>query len=98
MERKKLLAMASEAGLGNLLVGDGLPTMWNGIDIGMLEHFAGLVSEEEREACASLCDENDSGHLKDGARACAYQIRERSNAEVTRPAAPFAAGPAGMEG
>lgn len=47
MERKDLIAMASEAGFGKLLTGDGLPTMWHGTDLEMLDRFAKLVYSAE---------------------------------------------------
>ena len=83
MERKDLIFMASEAGFGKLLTGDGLPTMWHWADLGMLERFAELVSAAEREACAKVCDDTaehygqDGGHVADH---CSLTIRARSNA------------------
>lgn len=43
MQRKDTIRLASEAGFGRLLSGDGLPTMWHGADLEMLERFANLV-------------------------------------------------------
>ena len=55
MERKDLINLASESGFGKLLTGDGLPTMWHGTDLGMLERFADLVAAAERDACKEAC-------------------------------------------
>lgn len=55
MERKDLIFMASEAGFGKLLTGDDLPSMWHGADLGMLERFAELVADHEREGCKEVC-------------------------------------------
>ena len=47
-----------------------------------LETFVALVREEEREACAKLCDEvhNRKGFMSDGnASECSDAIRARSN-------------------
>lgn len=89
MERKELIKLASEAGFGKLLTGDGLPTMWHGSDLEMLERFAELVAAAEREACAVACDEIAADYaavgpcayewMEQGAQSCAAAIRERSN-------------------
>lgn len=55
MERKDLIFMASEAGFGKLLTGDGLPSMWHGADLEMLERFAELVADHERVAAELRC-------------------------------------------
>ena len=47
-----------------------------------IERYAALVREEEREACAKLCDEvhNRKGFMSDGnASECSDAIRARSN-------------------
>ena len=60
MERRALIELASEAGFGKLLSGDGLPTMWHGSDLKMLERFADLVATAERERiCAAIKEEDD---------------------------------------
>ena len=41
-----------------------------------IEHFAGLVAEMEREACAKVCDEREKPNLY-GVRECAAAIRAR---------------------
>lgn len=56
MTRDEILQMAEQVGFGRLLTGDNLPTMWCGLDIVMIETFAHLVADREREACAKECE------------------------------------------
>ena len=44
-----------------------------------LEHFAELVRQDEREACAKLCDDLDRKWNQSGVRECAKAIRARNN-------------------
>jgi hypothetical protein len=41
-----------------------------------LERFAELIRQDEREACAKLCDERERSNLY-GVKECAAAIRER---------------------
>ena len=38
--------------------------------------------EEEREACAKVCDNNACDYTREGAEVCAAEIRARSNVEI----------------
>jgi hypothetical protein len=42
-----------------------------------LEHFAELVRQDEREACAKLCEERERANLY-GVKECAAAIRGRT--------------------
>jgi hypothetical protein len=44
-----------------------------------LERFAELVRQDEREACAKLCDDLDRKWNQSGVRECAKAIRARGN-------------------
>mgnify|MGYP006958835705 CR=1 FL=1 len=56
----EIIRMAQEAGLGKLLQGDGLPTMWHGRNLGEIEYFAALVAAAERERiCKDIKEEDD---------------------------------------
>lgn len=83
MKRSDLVDLASQAGFGKLLSGDGLPTMWCGYSLETIERFAQLVQEAEREACAQVCDEHRMIATNyDGAEwagSCATAIRARSD-------------------
>lgn len=52
MTHDDIIRMAQAAGFGTLLTGNGLPTMWHGQDLSMLEKFAELVAAEERKSIA----------------------------------------------
>ncbi|TJY57412.1 hypothetical protein E4T66_18570 [Sinimarinibacterium sp. CAU 1509] len=92
MDRKDVIALASAAGFGKLLTGDGLPTMWHGADLETLVRFAELVADKEREACAQsaegFTEHRDDRQWVPGSlydtlrRETAAAIRKRSNASA----------------
>lgn len=50
----------------------------NGLNLhGDIEHFAELIRQEEREACAKVCEERERANLY-GVKECAKSIRARS--------------------
>lgn len=53
MKRDEIIAMAKEAGSGDM----GLNVDGSDHLIGLFERFAALVAAAEREACAKVCDE-----------------------------------------
>lgn len=64
----------------------------------LAEEISRMAAEEEREACAKLCEENDARWDKiggDGGASleCAEAIRSRSNAPHEGPARASCAGP-----
>ena len=65
MNREDIIRMAREAGL------IGKPIFTEG-----LEHFAALVASAEREACAKVCEQDDSMRWSGAANA----IRARGQA------------------
>ena len=75
-----IIKLAQEAGL--LRSGEGWtePYRWGANEI---EHFAELVAEAEREACAKVCEARFMGDLNredQEARRCAEAIRKRGEA------------------
>jgi hypothetical protein len=74
---ERIKELAEQAGAGNL----GLEELDKYID---LERFAELVRQDEREACATLCDEafdyfdGDTGSLPYAAFHCSKAIRRRT--------------------
>jgi hypothetical protein len=68
--------LAEQAGIGYLYEYE-MKWAW----LGELEHFAELVRQDEREACAKLCDAVDAAHEGDYvlAKWCAEAIRARGN-------------------
>jgi hypothetical protein len=73
MTREDIIRMAQEAGF--YVSGDGI--LQGGDDDAGLEHFAYLVAEAEREACAKICEE---ASLKNWfAEDCVALIREQNN-------------------
>jgi hypothetical protein len=74
MTREDVIRMARRAGA--VFPGDGsYHTFERTID---LEHFAFLVAEVEREACAKVCEKTDDGTPYNLAEECAAVIRARS--------------------
>ena len=57
MDRKDVIRMAQEAELGQLLTGNGLPSMWYGRDLVQIKRFAALVAAAKQEECAKICDQ-----------------------------------------
>ena len=73
MTREDIIRMAREASF--YVSDDGI--LEGGDDDSGLEHFAYLVAEAEREACAKICEE---ASLKNWfAEDCVALIRERNN-------------------
>jgi hypothetical protein len=74
MTKSDILCMALEAGFNH-------PTKEKHTDYFMLERFAALVAEHEREQCAKVCedysDKSDIDHESHG-YACAEAIRNRT--------------------
>ena len=68
MTQDEIIEMAREAGLD--------PDLWNYTDA--FEVFAKLVAEHEREACAKVCAEDESG--RDSGGYYAEIIRARGEA------------------
>ena len=51
----------------------------NGLTLhGDVEHFAELIRQEEREACAKVCEDRERANLY-GVKECAAAIRARGN-------------------
>ena len=49
----------------------------NGLNLhGDIEHFAELVAQQEREACAKVCEKRERANLY-GVKECAAAIRAR---------------------
>ena len=70
MNREDIIRMANEAH-------GSITAQWWDMDVASLERFAVLVAQQEREACAKMCDylwEDDYS-----AYACAEAIRAREN-------------------
>ena len=70
MTQDEMIEMVRWSGLGMLLEVGGMDKC--------LEHFAKLVAEKEREACAKECDNAD--YLGIAAHHCANAIRARTKA------------------
>ena len=52
----------------------------NGLTLhGDIEHFAELVAQHEREACAKVCEQTNDGTPYNLAEACAEAVRARGN-------------------
>ena len=68
MNRDDVVRMAKEAEAWSLVDHDG---------IAALERFAKLVAEEEREACAAVCDKLGDEYADANPADCAFAIRER---------------------
>jgi hypothetical protein len=80
---EKLAELATQAGLG-VIRNKG----WHPLPIGSkhIEHFAQLVRQNEREACAKLCEDLQLTDLAirdwaDGTYDCAIAIRAKGNHE-----------------
>ena len=80
MTKEEIIQMANQANLPYDYVGGEL--MW----LDKLEHFAKLVAEKEREACAEICDgfylswidiQGRYEFMGEGASECAGAIRAR---------------------
>ena len=80
MTKEEIIQMANQANLPHDYVGGGL--MW----LDKLEHFAKLIAEKEREACAEICDgfylswidiQGRYEFMGEGASECAGAIRAR---------------------
>ena len=77
MTRDDIIRMAREA--HHELVTQDYPGHLGQLDpwtLRLLERFAALVAEAEREACANVCDERERANLY-GLKECAAAIRER---------------------
>ena len=79
MKREDIIRMAQEAEL--LRGGENWtePYRWG---VSQIEHFAELVAEAEREACAQVCEARFMGDLNredQEARRCAEAIRKRGD-------------------
>lgn len=78
MTRDDVIRMALECGLldarDDTLHDDGIAQF-----VGTLSDFAALVAQQEREACAMVCDERSDLFADEGgdARSCANAIRAR---------------------
>jgi hypothetical protein len=67
MKNEEIIEMARQAGL-EIVVGESLDGKVKTVrmpPINLLETFAKLVAEKEREACAKLLETTDLGGLKD---------------------------------
>ena len=73
MTREDIIRMAREAGFW--VSDNGI--LQGGDDDAGLEHFAYLVAEAEREACAKICEEVTRKNWL--AEDCVALIRERNN-------------------
>ena len=76
MSRGEIIAMATEAGSGDM----GLNVDGSDHLIGLFERFAALVAAKEREACARVCEGFKQGNSAtyiddDWADMCAAAIR-----------------------
>jgi hypothetical protein len=77
MTRDDIIRLARDAGLTGLVEADVIENF---------EHFAALVAEAEREACAKVCDERASkapmgSDEQCEAEDCAYAIRARGESK-----------------
>jgi len=81
MTQDEIIEMARQAGFVVTHIGDPIKTNY-----AMIEAFAKLVAEKEREECAKICDGNIDSEYKTGkvdhneiawAQLCAIQIRKR---------------------
>lgn len=74
---ERIKELAEQAGLPKYITRELCPTV--------IERFADLVRQDEREACAALCDDiadrimGDNVTGSDGAGYCVKEIRARSN-------------------
>ena len=73
INRDEIVKLAREAGLAALLR-DTQKTHE------ALERFAALIAQQEREACAAICDHFDHKHDTPEVRWCAEDIRARGSA------------------
>lgn len=68
MNMDDVVKLASDAGMSSLSL----------VDVGCLERFAALVAQQEREACAKVCDEQAAlPECHERAKYCADAIRAR---------------------
>jgi hypothetical protein len=76
MSKERIKKLAEQAGLW---FDSELSEFWiaNNLE---LERFAELVRNDEREACAKLCDDREQSNLY-GVKECAAAIRARKNHE-----------------
>ena len=84
---KRLKELAEQAGLEELGDSDWCSLNHPDVRAEHLERFADLVRQDEREACAKLCDDkasqSGSDHEAGGTYWCAELIRARGNHEPT---------------
>ena len=81
MDRDTVIALAREAGL-EILSLDGEDEVGCGdgyhIETDLIERFAALVAEQEREECAKVCEGINDGTPYNLAAECAAAIRSRT--------------------
>ena len=77
MTQNEIIEMAKQASLTVTYIGDPI-----GLSYAQIAHFAKLVAEKEREACAKVCDEIYTHSIEDweGANWCGDAIRARGQA------------------
>lgn len=73
MTNEDIIRMAREANLMSVKFSPALEEMW----VGQLERFANLVASEEREACAKVCEQYETGRPEYHAETLARAIRAR---------------------
>ena len=73
MDRELIIRLADKTGLFDYLdlEGDSVGQL-------ILQNFAALVAEHEREECAKVCDEYNDGRYANTADLCAAAIRSRA--------------------
>jgi hypothetical protein len=74
MTQDEIMKMAHKAGLHIATDVNWMPI----ISLGYAERFAKLVAEQEREACAKVCDDLDKMRGYSYADKCATAIRARN--------------------
>jgi hypothetical protein len=74
---ERIKELAKQAGFD---VEDRANEIWfdEGWHTSIVERFAELVRQDEREACAKLCDDLDRKWNQSGVRECAAAIRGRT--------------------
>jgi len=89
MTKEELLKLAIDAGVMPVnRAHQNLEPIWWSVTAEDLGKFAGLVTAEEREACAKVCErlmEETDWNAENGRyNDCVVAIRARSNAALTR--------------
>ena len=76
---KRIKELAEQAGLEELGDGDWCSLNHPDVRAEHFERFAELIRQDEREACAKLCEERERSNLY-GVKECAKSIRARGEA------------------